>query len=150
MLAYSRHTNLPKKEIRVWNLKTNVAIRISILEIPCLAIFNFDFLGPNLPKNEFWHQNFKILSLDSESASLIYYVHQFSDKPDNFEYLDPNLPKNKFWGRNFKNLSLDSELAFLRYYVYQFSDKTDNFEFSSPNLPKNQFWSQNLKNLRLD
>ena len=29
---------------------------------------NFEFLGPNLPKNEFWGQNFKNLSLDLESA----------------------------------------------------------------------------------
>ena len=41
---------------------------------------NFEFLGPNLPQNGFWGQNFKILSLDLESASLRCYVHQFSDK----------------------------------------------------------------------
>ena len=29
---------------------------------------NFDFLGPNLPKNEFWGQNFKNLSLNLESG----------------------------------------------------------------------------------
>ena len=96
-------------------------------------------MGPNLPKNEFWGQNFKNLSLDSESASLRYYVHQFSDKTDNFDFLGPNLPKNGFWGQNFKNLSLDSESASLRCYVYQFSDKTDNLEFLDPNLPKNIF-----------
>ena len=106
---------------------------------------NFEFLGPNLPKNGFWGQNFKNLSLDSESASLRYYVHQFSDKTDNFEFLGPNLPKNGFWGQNFKNLSLDLESASLRYYVHQFSDKTDNFEFFGPNLPKNRFWGQNFK-----
>ena len=106
---------------------------------------NFDFLGPNLPKNGFWDQNFKNLSLDSESASLRCYVHQFSDKKDNFEFLGPNLPKNGFWGRNFKNLSLDLESASLRYYVHQFSDKTDNFEFLGPNLPKNRFWGQNFR-----
>ena len=72
---------------------------------------NFEFLGPNLPKNRFWGQNFKNLSLDLESASLRYYVHQFSDKTDNFEFLGPNLPKSGFWGRNFKSLSLDSESA---------------------------------------
>ena len=37
--------------------KTNVEIRISILEIPCVPIFrqidNFDFFGPKLPKNGF-------------------------------------------------------------------------------------------------
>ena len=72
---------------------------IGILEILCAPIFtqnghNFKFLGPNLPKNGFWGQNFKNLSLDSESASLRYYVHQFSEKMDNFEFLGPNLPKH--------------------------------------------------------
>ena len=79
------------------------------------------------------------LSLNSESASLIYYVHQFSDKTDNFEFLGPNLPQNGFWGQNFKNLSLDSESASLRYYVCRFSDKRDNFDFLGPNLPNNEF-----------
>ena len=68
-----------------------------------------------------------ILSLDSESASLLYSVHKFLDKTDKFEFLGPNLPKNGFWGRNFKNLSLDLESASLRYIVHQFSDKMDNF-----------------------
>ena len=94
---------------------------------------DLDFLGPNLPKNRFWGQNFKNLSLDSESTSLRYYVHHFLD------ILETILPKNEFGGRNFKNLSLDSESASLRYYVHQFSDKTDNFEFLGPNLPKNEF-----------
>ena len=72
---------------------------------------NFELLGPSLPKNGSWGQNFKSLSLDLESATLRYYVHQFSDKKENFEFLGPNLPKNKFWGQNFKSLSLDSESA---------------------------------------
>ena len=63
---------------------------------------NFEFLGPNLPKNGFWGQNFKNLSLDSESASLRYYVYQFSGIRDNFEFLDPNLPKSKFLGSEFQ------------------------------------------------
>ena len=70
---------------------------------------NFEFLGPNLPKNGFWSQNFKNLTLDLESASLRYYVYQFSDKTENFEFLGPNLPETGFYGRNFKNLSLDLE-----------------------------------------
>ena len=107
----------------------------------------------------FWEQicpkmNFGVeilsLILDLESASLRYYVHQFSDKTDNFEFLGPNLPKNGFWGRNFKSLSLDSESASLRYCVYQFSDKTDNLEFLGPNLLKSGFWVQNFKSLSLD
>ena len=71
---------------------------------------NFDFSGPNLPKNGFWDRNFRNFSLDLESASLRHYVRQFSDKRDNFEFLGPNLPKNGIWGLNFKNLSLDSEV----------------------------------------
>ena len=74
---------------------------------------NSDSLGPNLLKNGFWGQSFKNLSVDSESASLRYYEHQFSDKTENFEFLAPNLPKNGFWGWNFKILSLNSELASL-------------------------------------
>ena len=84
-------------------------------------------MGPNLPKNGFWDQNFKNLSLDLESASLRNFVHQFSDRTDNFEFLGPNLPKNGLWGRNFKNLSLDSESTPLKYHVCQFWVKMDNF-----------------------
>ena len=63
---------------------------------------NFDFFGPNLPKNEFWSQNFKNLSLDLESSSVRYLVYQFLDKTNNFEFLDPNLPKNGFLGTEFQ------------------------------------------------
>ena len=41
---------------------------------------NFEFLGPNLPKNGFCVQNFKNLILDSESGSLRYYVTNFQTK----------------------------------------------------------------------
>ena len=54
---------------------------------------NFEFLGPNLPKNGFWGWNFKNLSLDSESAPLLYHVCQFSVKMDNFEFFGLNLGK---------------------------------------------------------
>ena len=144
----------PKRKLGFQIQKTNVGIRISILQIPCVPIFRQKgqlwILGPNLPKNGFLFRNFKNLSLDSESVSLRYYVYQFSKIGDNFEFLGPNLPKNEFWGQNFKNLSLDSESASLRYYVHQFSDKTDNFEFLGPNLHKNGFCGRNFKNLSLD
>ena len=54
---------------------------------------NFDFLGPNLPKNGFWGRIFKNLSLDSESASPRYNVSQFSVKMDNFEFFGLNVGK---------------------------------------------------------
>ena len=43
---------------------------------------NFEYLGPNLPKNGFWARNFKGLILDSQSAPPIYHVCQFSVKMD--------------------------------------------------------------------
>ena len=54
---------------------------------------NFDFLGPNLPKNGFWGRNFKYLSLDSESAPPRYHVCQLSVTMDNFAFSDLNLRK---------------------------------------------------------
>ena len=84
----------PKRKLGFEIQKNNVGIRISMLEIPCVAISRENV--------ELWCRNVKNLSLDSESASLRYYVHQFSDKTDNFEFLGPNLPKNEFWGWNFK------------------------------------------------
>ena len=75
---------------------------------------NFDFLRLNLPKNEFWGRNFETLSLDLESASLRYYVHQFSEKSDKSEFLGINLPQKQFRGQNFKNLSVDLKSASFR------------------------------------
>ena len=43
---------------------------------------NFDFFGPNLPKNGFWGRDFKNLSPDSESALPRYHVYQFPVKTD--------------------------------------------------------------------
>ena len=54
---------------------------------------NFDFFGPNLPKNGFWSWNFKNLSLDLESAPPIYHVCQFSVTMDNFKFFGLNLGK---------------------------------------------------------
>ena len=54
---------------------------------------NLTFLGPNLPKNGFWSQNFKNLSVDSESTLPRYHVSHFSVKMDNFEFFGLNLGK---------------------------------------------------------
>ena len=56
---------------------------------------NFEFLGPNLPKNGFWGRNFKNLSPDSESALPRYHVCQFSVKTENFDFFGPNLPEKE-------------------------------------------------------
>ena len=52
---------------------------------------NFEFLGPNLPKNWFWGRKFKNLILDSESTPPLYHVCQFSVRMDNIWFFDLNL-----------------------------------------------------------
>ena len=107
----------PKNGFLVGFQNSKPRFGICISKIPlCTKMDNFEFFRPNLPKNGFWSQNFKNISLDFESASLRYNMHQFSDKTNNFKFLDPNLPKNGFWGRNFKTLSPDLESAFPRYH----------------------------------
>ena len=54
---------------------------------------NFDFFGPNLPKNGFWGLNFKNLSPDSESSPSRYQMCQFSVKMGNFDFFGLNLGK---------------------------------------------------------
>ena len=56
-------------------------------------IYNFKFLGPNLPKNGIWGRIFKNLTLDSESTPSIYHVCHFSFKMDNFKVFELNLGK---------------------------------------------------------
>ena len=52
---------------------------------------NFEYLGPNLPKNGFWGRNLKNLCLGS--APPRYHVRQFSVKMDKFEFFGLNLEK---------------------------------------------------------
>ena len=54
---------------------------------------NFDFMGPNLPKNGFWGGNFKNLCLDLYSTPPRYHMWQFSAKMDDFEFFCLNLRK---------------------------------------------------------
>ena len=42
----------PKRKLGFEIQETNVGIRISILEIPCVPIFRQKIFGPNLPKKE--------------------------------------------------------------------------------------------------
>ena len=101
---------------------------------------NFEFMGPNLPKNKFWARNFKNLSPDLESTFLRYFMHQFPNKTGSFEFLDPNFPKNGFRGQNFKNLSLDSESASLRYTMCtNFQTKRTTLNFWAQISPKIDF-----------
>ena len=90
--------NLPKNRFRLEIQKTNVEIRISILEILCVLFFfgktdKFYFFCQNLPKNGFWGKNFKNLNRNSESTPPRYHVCQFSGKTNNFEFFGLNLRK---------------------------------------------------------
>ena len=58
---------------------------------------NFEFFGPNLPKNGFCDWNFKNLSLDWESAPPRYHVRQFSGKTDKLTFLAQIYRKMDFW-----------------------------------------------------
>ena len=130
----------PKRKLGFEIQKTNIGIRISILEIPCVPIFRQNgqlwifgskfaqkwILGSKFQKSK---SGFGIRILEILGAPIF-------RQTNNFEFLGPNLPKNRFWGRNFKNLSLDSESAPPIYHVCQFSVKMDNFYFFDLNLLK--------------
>ena len=68
---------------------------------------NFDFLDPNLPKNEFCGRNFKNLSLNSELAPPNYHECQFSVKMDNFEIFGLNLGKLPNYVRYFGSNNIE-------------------------------------------
>ena len=72
--------------------KESASLRQHVCQISSKAD-NFDFFGPNLPKNELWGRNFKNLSSDLESAPPRKYVCQFSFKTDNFEFFGLNFGK---------------------------------------------------------
>ena len=69
---------------------------------------NFDFFDLNLPKKEFWGQNFEILSLDSESTPPIYHECQFSGETDNFEIFELNLEKLPHYVRYFGSYNIEN------------------------------------------
>ena len=64
---------------------------------------NFDFFGPNFPKNEFWDRNFKNLIPDSESAL----VCQCSVEMDNFQFFGLNLGKLPNYVRYFGSYNVE-------------------------------------------
>ena len=68
---------------------------------------NFDFFGPNSPKNGFWGRNFEKLNPDAESAPPRYHVCQFSGKTDNFETFCLNLGKFPNYVRYFGSYNVE-------------------------------------------
>ena len=86
--------------------KTNVGVRISILQIPCVPIFT-----QNEQLRIFWPKFTQILdfgvwipkslSPDLELAPPRYYLCQFSVKMGNFEFFGPNFWKLPNYVRHF-------------------------------------------------
>ena len=62
---------------------------------------NFDYFDLNLPKNGFCGQNFKNLSLDSESVPPIYHMFHFSVRIGNFKIFGINFAKLPIYMRYF-------------------------------------------------
>ena len=96
----------PKKDLGLETEKSNVGTKINIVETVCqfsAKLDNFDFFGPNLPKNGFWGRSFKNLSPDSEYVLPRYHMYQFSVKTDSFDFFGPNLPKKEITIWNSEN-----------------------------------------------
>ena len=77
--------------------KTNVEIRISIVEIPWVPIFrqnrHFLLFRPKFAQKLILESEFQKLSPNSESAAPRFHVFKFSVKTDNFEFFGLNLGK---------------------------------------------------------
>ena len=111
----------PKMDLGLVIEKTNLGIRISILKIFCVPIFcqNGQFrlswakfgqkwIQDRKFRKKFWNKNQH--RRDTMCAN-------FQEKSGNFNFFGPNFPKNGFWSCNFKNLSKDLKFAPPRYYV---------------------------------
>ena len=85
----------------------------------------FELLGPNLPKNGLWGQNFKTLSLDSKSASLIYCVPIFRHKGQ-LQIFGPKFAQKWILGSEFKKSKSGFGINTSIIPLCQFSVKMDN------------------------
>ena len=87
----------PKMNLGFEIQKTNIEIRISILEIPCVPIFrqneHLELFRPTFAQKWILGSEFKNLSPDLKSVSPRYHVYQCSVRMDNFEFFGLNLGK---------------------------------------------------------
>ena len=132
-----KHTTLtllaqicPKRKLRFEIQETNVGIRISIFEIPCIPIFRQNrrlrVFGPKFAQKWIFGSKFQKSKFGLEISILEILCAPIFRQNGNFEFLGPNLPKNEFWGQSFKNLSLNSQSAPPKYHLCRFSVKMDN------------------------
>ena len=114
----------PKRKWGFEIQKTNIGIRISIFEIPCVPIFRQNgqlwIFGPKFAQKWILGSEFqKSKSGFGISILEILCVPIFRQNGQLWIF-GPKFAQN-FWGRNFKNLSLDSESTPPIYHVGQFS-----------------------------
>ena len=140
----------PKRKLGFEIQETNVGIRISILEIPCIPflrqngqlwVFGSKFahkwtLGLKFQKSK---SGFEISILEMLCAPIFRQNGQLW----NFR---PRLVQKLILGSEFQKRSPDSESALPRYHVCQFSVKMDNSDFFGPNFPKKEIriWKSEL------
>ena len=134
-------SNLSKNEIKVGNSENKSWNKNQQLWDILCAIFqakrtNLNSSTQILPKNEFWGQNSKNLSLDLESAPPRYHVSQYSSKTESFDSFSPNLPQNWFLGSEFQKSKSGSGISVTEIPVCQFPIKINNSEFFGLNLGK--------------
>ena len=92
----------PKMDLGLEIQKTNIRIRLIILEILCVSIFRqngqLSLFWPNFAQKSILGQNFKNLNVDTMCTSR-YHVCQFLGKTDNFESFHLNFGKlpNYMW-----------------------------------------------------
>ena len=105
---------MPKNNLGLEIQKTNVGVRISILDTPFVPIFRQNKqlwpFGLNLHKNGSLDRNLKNLSMDSESPPPSYHVCQFWVKMGNFEFFGLNLGKLPNYVRYFSS-NIDEGVA---------------------------------------
>ena len=130
--------NLPKTDFWLEIQKTNVGIRITFIEIPCLPIFGQNeqlwLFWPKFAQKSILGSEFQKTNVGIRISILEIPCVPIFRQNGQFCLFGPKFAQNGSWGWNFKNL--DSESAPPRYHMCQFSVKMDNFEFFGLNLGK--------------
>ena len=120
--------------------KSNVEIRVSVLEIPCVPIFRqngqlWNFWSNFAKKGMDFYLEVHSTNVEKKSACWRHHMCQFLGKTDNFHFFGPNLPKIYFRLEIQKtNVEIRISILEIRSHLCQFLSKEDNFNFFDPNL----------------
>ena len=123
----------PKMNFRVEIQKTNVGIKISILEILYVPTFRQNgqlwLFGLKFAQKWILGSDFQRIDVGIRISTLEIPCEPIFRQNGQLWLFGPKFAQKWFWGRKFKNLSLDLESAPPRYHLSHFSVKIDNFEF---------------------